>query len=190
MTFCDIFSSSLLAHYVLKLIFRRIVTVSSNTLFSGLSQFIAIPSDFKQNYYWLKHYFSDILKIKFLSKLEAKAPLKDFKHVTRNYILSIKTRMHSSRMRTARCSGRLSCHACPRHTCPLPHMPPPPLPRMPSATHTPLWTEFLTHVCKNIKPILYQNFPCLLTKNSPLPDFFDKFQKLVTISQLFPFSWF
>ena len=55
---------------------------------------------------------------------------------------SIKTRMHSSRMRTVRCSGRLSCHVHP-----LPHMSPPPfamytafsmhpLPCMPSATHT------------------------------------------------------
>ena len=35
--------------------------------------------------------------------------------------------MHSSRMRTVRCSGRLSCHA--------PHS---------------LWTEFLTHACENI----------------------------------------
>ena len=46
--------------------------------------------------------------------------------------------MHSSRMRTARCNGRLSCHACPLpcvppvmhatthapcHACPLPCMP-------------------------------------------------------------------
>ena len=49
---------------------------------------------------------------------------------------TILTRMYSSRMRTVRCSGHLSCHACPHHahlpshTCPPcqtyppPHMPP------------------------------------------------------------------
>ena len=39
-----------------------------------------------------------------------------------------RTRMHSSRMRTARCSGRLSCHTCPPplspRMLPSPHMPP------------------------------------------------------------------
>ena len=30
--------------------------------------------------------------------------------------------MHSSRMRDVRCSGRLSCHACPLPCMPLPHM--------------------------------------------------------------------
>ena len=35
--------------------------------------------------------------------------------------------MYSSRMRTVRCSGRISCHARPR-----------------------LWTEFLTHAFENI----------------------------------------
>ena len=78
----------------------------------------------------------------------------------------ITTRMHSSRMRTVHCSGRLSCHACPLpHTHPAMHTPPL---CMPPATHTPLprrspspphyhhtcpyhahpppWTEFLTHI--------------------------------------------
>ena len=94
--------------------------------------------------------------------------------------------MHSSRMRTVRCSGRLFCHACPlpctppvMHTPPpctsLPHIPPQPhtppamhaplqcpsLPHTPPAIHaptmyTPLWTEFLTHACENI------TFPQLL----------------------------
>ena len=56
--------------------------------------------------------------------------------------LYFETRMHSSRLRTARCSGRLSCHAhCPTthaHMPPLPHIPPAmhdPLTNMPSAKH-------------------------------------------------------
>ena len=49
-----------------------------------------------------------------------------------------KTRMHSNRMRSVHCSGRLSCHACP------PTMQAPPPPRMPPATHAPpppQWTD-------------------------------------------------
>ena len=68
--------------------------------------------------------------------------------------------MHSSRMRTVRCSGRLSCHAyppppathAPCHICPLPYMPPdththtplpcmPPLPCMSSCHTRPLATH-------------------------------------------------
>ena len=92
--------------------------------------------------------------------------------------------MHSSRMRTVRCSGRLSCHACPLpathaptamhvslpcmtppHTppatyAPLPCIPPchtcPPPPHMPPLPCSPPWTEFLTHACENI------TFPQLL----------------------------
>ena len=62
--------------------------------------------------------------------------------------INVETRMHSSRMRTACCNGRFSCHATPCHTCPrhiipchtprhahpLPHMAPPctpPKPHMP-----------------------------------------------------------
>ena len=63
------------------------------------------------------------------------------------------TRMHSSRICTARCSGCISCHGCPSflprmppplcHACPpLPHMPPsshmPPSPCMPPFPHMPL----------------------------------------------------
>ena len=70
-----------------------------------------------------------------------------------------KTRMHSSRMRTVRCSGRLSCHACPLPATHAPtamhvslpcmtppHTPPatyaplpciPPLPHMPPPPHMP-----------------------------------------------------
>ena len=43
----------------------------------------------------------------------------------------MRTRMHSSRMHTARCSGHLSFHACPHHPCHAHH-----LPCMPPATHT------------------------------------------------------
>ena len=85
-----------------------------------------------------------------------------------------KTRMHSSRMRTAH-SLTIShsiCHACPHHahplpcmlpchSCPLPCMPPtthaPPHHACPPAMHTPChacplppWTEFLTHASENI----------------------------------------
>ena len=80
--------------------------------------------------------------------------------------------MHSRRMRTVRCSGRLSCHACPLpyHARLLPcmppyHMCPPPeytSPAMhPPATHTPpppfhvdrildtrLWKHYLMFVTK------------------------------------------
>ena len=61
------------------------------------------------------------------------------------------TIMHSSRMRTVRCSGRFSCHAyppppathapchaCPYHTCPLTHTHTPIAMHAPSLTHTPL----------------------------------------------------
>ena len=85
------------------------------------------------------------------------------------------TRTHSSRMRTVRCSGRLSCHAHPTplpctpllpctphrahpcHACP-PYHACPILPcTTPCNTHlplphplpctAPLWTEFLSHAC-------------------------------------------
>ena len=81
----------------------------------------------------------------------------------------ILTRLHSSRMRTARFSGRFSCtHAPLPHTfpsaTPLPYMPPLfaahplPLPCIPPiATHVPpLWTEGMTHACEN------SSFPQLL----------------------------
>ena len=42
----------------------------------------------------------------------------------------LKTRMHSSRMRTIRCSGSLSCHACP-----LPRTDPPSTMHAPFTTH-------------------------------------------------------
>ena len=51
----------------------------------------------------------------------------------------IETRMHSSRMRTVHCSGRLSCHSCspphPHHACPSCHTHP--LSCMPPPTHAP-----------------------------------------------------
>ena len=56
------------------------------------------------------------------------------------------TRMHSSRLRTIRCSGRLSCHAHPPATHgPLPCIPPP-FTCMPPATHGPN-THAPHHVC-------------------------------------------
>ena len=72
--------------------------------------------------------------------------------------IQMRTRMHSSRMRTARSLtvSRSICHVCPPphtppyhalvpcHACPLPHIPP---------CHTcppPPWTEFLTHASENI----------------------------------------
>ena len=79
------------------------------------------------------------------------------------------TRIHSNRMLTVRCRGRLSCHAHPHtlhHACPLSRrMSPPPFAmhtplchtRPPPFTmHTPMWTEFLKHPCENI------TFPQLL----------------------------
>ena len=91
---------------------------------------------------------------------------------------SLLTRIHSSRMHTAHCNCRFSCHACPpamhapHHACPLPCMPPAmhalpchahpppqtppchacPLPCMPPLPNMspPPWTEFLTHTCDNI----------------------------------------
>ena len=75
------------------------------------------------------------------------------------WVLTFWTRMHSSRMRTIRCSGHLSCHAHPpdmhaplscMHT-PLPHMPPCqvcPLPHLhPSIDRmndTRLWKHYLS----------------------------------------------
>ena len=85
------------------------------------------------------------------------------------------TRMHSSVMRTARCSGRLSCHAClPPHTHPAIHapLPPPcmsptiqaplamhapchahPLPCMPPAMYEPL--------CHTRPPAIQALLPCM-----------------------------
>ena len=69
--------------------------------------------------------------------------------------------MHSSRMRTVRCSGSLLPRTPPA-TRPLPCMPPTMQP--PPATHAPLhharppWTEFVTHACENI------TFPQLLLR--------------------------
>ena len=69
--------------------------------------------------------------------------------------------MHAPTMNTPATHGPVMhapCHACPtlpcmpptmhplQHTCPPPHM----LPPHPYHTHTPLWTEFLTHACENI----------------------------------------
>ena len=69
-----------------------------------------------------------------------------------SHVFITRTIMHSSRMRTIRCTGHLSCHACPPScTAPLSHMPAP-------AMHAPPWTEFLTHDCEHI------TFPQLLLR--------------------------
>ena len=71
------------------------------------------------------------------------------------------TRMHSSRMRTVRCSGRLSCHTCPPsmhvpsaippcHTCPC-HVCPPPSP----ATHA-----YRCHACPSAMDAPRHVCPC------------------------------
>ena len=76
------------------------------------------------------------------------------------------TRMHSSRMRTVRCSGRLSCHARPPcHAHPVPCMPP--LPRMPPAMHAPLpcmppATQAPCHACSHhAHPLPCMPPPCM-----------------------------
>ena len=63
------------------------------------------------------------------------------------------TRMHSSRMRTVHCSGRLSCHACP-----------PPMPHMSPAMHAPLPCTPYFHAC----PPPHMPPPCMsLTMHAP-----------------------
>ena len=57
-----------------------------------------------------------------------------------------RTRMHSSRMRTVRCSDRRGWGVCPeggvcQEVC---------IPACTEADTPPPWTEFLTHVCENI----------------------------------------
>ena len=58
------------------------------------------------------------------------------------------TRMHASRMRTVRCSGRLGGGSAWGGVCPVDPLDP--------EADTPLSTEFLTHACENI------TFPQLL----------------------------
>ena len=97
-----------------------------------------------------------------------------------------KTKMHSSRMRTVHCSGRVSCHACPpvmhapyHSACPLPDMPPSLSPcTSPFATHTPLTMHGphftmhspLRHTCPNsVDRILLRmviNSNCTLSSTS------------------------
>ena len=60
--------------------------------------------------------------------------------------------MHSCRMRTVCCSGRLSCHARPCHTCPLPCTNP--LPRMSPC-----------HACSPV----HTSLPCMPPCHTPLP---------------------
>ena len=82
-------------------------------------------------------------------------------------------------MRNVRCSGRLSCHACPLPCMPLPHMAsslcmPPPLPHMPPLPHTPpsscmppldhahlraMHTSPLPHT--HTHPAMHTSLPCM-----------------------------
>ena len=71
------------------------------------------------------------------------------------------TRMHSSRMRTARCNCHFSYHACPPpRTPPTTHIP---LPHMPPATHAPC------HACPptthtplaHTSPTTHAPLPCM-----------------------------
>ena len=76
------------------------------------------------------------------------------------------TRMHSSRMCTVRCSGRLSCHACPP---PATHAPchTHPSPSTPFTMHAPFTTHApftmhaspLCHACSNLSHMLPS--PCM-----------------------------
>ena len=80
---------------------------------------------------------------------------KKWKHKTRNYYLVLgMTRMHSSRMRTARSSirrGGLHQAHPPEADTPLgADTPPSRHPPGADTPPTPLWTEFLTHAYENI----------------------------------------
>ena len=69
-----------------------------------------------------------------------------------------RTRMHSSRMRTARCSGRLSCHTCPTcHTHTPCHTPP--CHACPPATHTPCHACPLPHPSAMPPPLVDRQTP-------------------------------
>ena len=76
--------------------------------------------------------------------------------------------MHSSRIRTARCSGHLSCHVCPpamqapHHACPPCHAGPPACrppchAGPPTATHAPL--PHMPHL-RHMPPAMYAPLPC------------------------------
>ena len=91
--------------------------------------------------------------------------------------LIFNTRMHSSRMRTFRCSGRLSCHAHPPPStthalppcmsptmhAPLPRMPSP-VPCMPPAMPTPPCGQNSWHTLPKALP--FRNFVCRRQKHS------------------------
>ena len=106
----------------------------------------------------------------------------------------LETRMYFSRMHTVRCSGRLSCHACPTthapchacdllcmlplpcmfpsHTCPLPHMPP-------------------CHACPLLcmPPCHIHPLPCMppATHTPPLPRSHPPWTELQTLVKTLPF---
>ena len=78
--------------------------------------------------------------------------------------------MHSSRMRTVRCSGRLSCHARPYHACPpsLPHTLPTMHASLPCMLHPYHACHLPTHAC----PCHTCPLPCMLPPPilcAPLP---------------------
>ena len=58
-----------------------------------------------------------------------------------------KTRMHSSRMRTVHCSGRLSCHTCPPATHTPCHACIPPATHASPYTHAPLAMRAPCYTC-------------------------------------------
>ena len=96
------------------------------------------------------------------------------------------TRMHSTRMHTIHCSGRLSCHTCPPPTmhAPTMHAPchacPPamhaPLPCMSPATHIPLCHAFPPSPCMSPltthapPPVNRQTFVKTLPLATTVPD--------------------
>ena len=82
-------------------------------------------------------------------------------------LISALTRMHSSRMHTAQCSGYLSCG----HTPPPPHHACPPAMHALPATHTPLPH---THPCNTCPPTMhtthaYPHHACPLPHTPPPP---------------------
>ena len=90
------------------------------------------------------------------------------------FLKTMKTRMHSSRMRIVHCNGCLCCHTCPpamhaplaKHT-PLPRMPP-------FATHAPLHharLSFTTHVLP--LPRTPPPSPCIQGQEKCVASYFD-----------------
>ena len=82
-------------------------------------------------------------------------------------LIQCKTRMHSSRMRTVRYSGCLSCHIYlpssytpPCHACPLAMHAPPRHACLPLAMHVPCHTHPLCHECQPTTPPPHMPHTC------------------------------